>query len=95
MSNKVCPICGSHRLWETIYGAIVLRLLRNISEEDWDIKDEEINCDEASFRYGCGQCDHEYKATDFYEVVKEMVSEEEYAYLQGKRDANIQNTVEK
>jgi hypothetical protein len=74
---KVCPVCKSPHLIEVIYGATVVRDLYVRNEDDWEIDEEEIECDDTSCSYTCRQCDYKYKGEFITDVIeKEMIEEE-------------------
>jgi hypothetical protein len=83
--QKVCPKCGSDEVYEALYGVTVFRRVSIIEDNDWDILDEEIHCDDPQIiRYECYKCDHIYNSTDIESVIEEMIYEEDYKDEHGR-----------
>jgi hypothetical protein len=77
--TKVCPLCGSNRVQEVMYAAVIIRELYILDEDEWEIDDEEIEYDyDTVCTYTCKQCDYMYKNTFIGDVIeKEMILETE------------------
>ncbi len=81
----MCPKCGCEDVYETLYGVTVCRRVNIIYDDDWDIIEDEIHCDDPELiKYECYGCDYVYISTDIEGVIDEMIYYEEFKNKIGK-----------